>query len=155
MIIKNYFGEKHTIKTSIKGLSRRFKKVFLELSTEIKSPKKTLNVLSKNFIFNFKLKDLQKFKKFKTIVIIGMGGSILGTEAIYNFLEKKINKKIYFFNDLNIKKITSFKKEVNLKKTLVIVISKSRNTNETLSNAFVLNKKKKKFKKRYFNLREK
>ena len=139
MIIKNYFGEKHTIKTSIKGLSRRFKKVFLELSTEIKSPKKTLNVLSKNFIFNFKLKDLQKFKKFKTIVIIGMGGSILGTEAIYNFLEKKIDKKIYFFNDLNIKKISSFKKEVNLKKTLVFVISKSGNTIETLSNAFVLN----------------
>ncbi len=139
MIIKNYFGEKYTNKTSIKGLSRRFKKVFLELSTEIKSPKKTLNVLSKNFIFNFKLKDLRKFKKFKSIVIIGMGGSILGTEAIYNFLEKKIDKKIYFFNDLNIKKISSFKKEVNLKKTLVFVISKSGNTIETLSNAFVLN----------------
>ena len=34
-----------------------------------------------------------------------MGGSILGTEAIYNFLKKKIKKKIYFFDDLDERKI--------------------------------------------------
>ena len=30
-----------------------------------------------------------------------MGGSILGTEAIYDFLKFKIKKKINFFNNLN------------------------------------------------------
>ena len=30
-----------------------------------------------------------------------MGGSILGTEAIYDFLKFKIKKKIKFFNKLN------------------------------------------------------
>ena len=29
-----------------------------------------------------------------------MGGSILGTEAIYDFLKFKIKKKIKFFNNL-------------------------------------------------------
>ena len=40
-----------------------------------------------------------------------MGGSILGTEAIYNFLKKKLKKKFYFFNDINEKKIIKFKKK--------------------------------------------
>ena len=30
-----------------------------------------------------------------------MGGSILGAEAIYDFLKKKIKKKIIFVNNLN------------------------------------------------------
>ena len=36
----------------------------------------------------------KKFKKFKNIVLIGMGGSILGTEAIFNFLKQKIKNYI-------------------------------------------------------------
>ena len=67
-----------------------------------------------------------------------MGGSILGTEAIYGFLDEKIKKKVYFFNDLNIEKIINIRKKVNLNKTLIIIISKSGNTIETLSNTFVL-----------------
>ena len=40
-----------------------------------------------------------------------MGGSILGVEALHSFIKEKIKKKIFFFNDLNIQKITKFKKE--------------------------------------------
>ena len=32
--------------------------------------------------------------------MIGMGGSILGSEAIYSFLKDKIKKKFYFINNL-------------------------------------------------------
>ena len=32
---------------------------------------------------------------FKSLAILGMGGSILGTEAIYSF-RKKIKKKVVF-----------------------------------------------------------
>ena len=67
-----------------------------------------------------------------------MGGSILGSEAVSHFLKEKINKKIYFFNDLNIKKIQNFKKKKNLNKVLFFIISKSGNTVETLSNFFTL-----------------
>tara|TARA_A100001011_G_C14267139_1_gene825211 strand:+ start:132 stop:1337 length:1206 start_codon:yes stop_codon:yes gene_type:complete len=119
-----------------KNLSKDFLKFFNELNSEIKNNNKTLNVLNKEFKLNFKLKDLKKFKKYKTIAIIGMGGSILGAEAIYNFLEKKINKKIYFFNDLDINEISSFKKKENYQKVLFLIISKSGNTIESLSNFF-------------------
>ena len=68
-----------------------------------------------------------------------MGGSILGAEAIYNFLQAKVKKKIYFFNDLDENKIINFKKKEDLTQILFIVISKSGNTVETLSNIFTLN----------------
>ena len=34
-----------------------------------------------------------------------MGGSILGSEAIYNFFKKKNKKKFYFFDNLDSEKI--------------------------------------------------
>jgi len=125
-------------KSLIKSLSKKFEKVFTEIKNEISNENKTLNVLNKKFNFNFKTKDLQKFKNFKIIAIIGMGGSILGAEALYNFLDKKIKKKVYFFNNINENKIKNFKKKYNLSKILFIIISKSGNTIETLSNAYVL-----------------
>ena len=110
MIYKNLFlkdniQREYINKSTAKRLSRKFDKIFLEIRDDIKNKTKTLNVLDRDFKFNFKIKDLKKFKKFKTIAIIGMGGSILGSEAIYSFLEKKIKKKVYFFNDLDEKMI--------------------------------------------------
>ena len=58
--------------------------------------------------------------------------------SIYNFLESKIKKKVYFFDDINEKKIIDIKKKENLKKVLFLIISKSGNTVETLSNTFAL-----------------
>ena len=76
---------------------------------------------------------------FENIAIIGMGGSILGTESIYYFLKKKIKKRFIFFSDLDTEKIKNFKKTVNSNKILFIVISKSGNTIETLTNFLALN----------------
>ena len=103
------------------------------------SSRETLNILSKNFKFNFKPKQLKIFKKYKTIALIGMGGSILGAEAVKNFFEKKVKKKIYFFNNLDPEYVSKFKKKENVQKVLFLVISKSGNTIETLSNFFSLN----------------
>jgi glucose-6-phosphate isomerase len=131
--------QNHDFKKSlIKSLSKKFEKVFTEIKNEISNENKTLNVLNKKFNFNFKTKDLQKFKKFKIIAIIGMGGSILGAEALYNFLDNKIKKKVYFFNNINENKIKNFKQKYNLSKILFIIISKSGNTIETLSNTYAL-----------------
>ena len=44
----------------------------------------------------------------------------------------------FFFNDLNEKKIKNFKKKENFEKVLFLIISKSGNTVETLSNTFSL-----------------
>lgn len=116
----------------------KFEKIVSDIYKEINDAKKTLNVLNKNYRFSFKPKDINKFKKFKKIALVGMGGSILGAEAIYNFLRGKIKKKIYFFNNLDEQQVAEFKKK-NLSNILFIIISKSGETVETLSNIFSLN----------------
>ncbi len=148
MIKNNFFLKKrnrslHLNNDYLKNQSLKFKKIFSEISTDVHNTNKNLNVLDKNFKFNFNIKDLKKFKKFSTIALIGMGGSILGAEAIHNFLNKKIKKRVFFFNNLDEDNLTQFKKKENLSKTLFIVISKSGNTIETISNAFSLNIMKK------------
>lgn len=138
-VTKNYIQKKHLYNNSIKKLSKKYKKIIKEINYDVNSLDKTLNVLSDKYEFNFKIKNLKKFKKYKTIAIIGMGGSILGAEAIYSFLKKKIKKKVYFFNNIDAKKNTIFKKKKNLNKVLFLIISKSGNTIETLSNFSTLN----------------
>ena len=96
LFTKNYISGSHINKRVNKKFSNISKKIIEEAVTDISNFNKTLSVLNKNYNFNFKLNDLKKFKKFKTICLIGMGGSILGTEAIYNFLEKKLKKKFIF-----------------------------------------------------------
>ena len=139
LIFKDNIQLKNHKDSSTKYLSKKFDKIFLEIKTDVKKKKKTLNILDKKFKLNFKLKELKKFQKYKKIAFIGMGGSILGAEAIYNFLQAKVKKKIYFFNDLDENKIINFKKKEDLTQILFIVISKSGNTVETLSNIFTLN----------------
>ena len=138
LILKNnkHFNKKISLSYQ---LNKKFDKIYTDLKREIKNKNKTLNVLDDKFKLNLKLKDLNKYKKFKTIVIIGMGGSILGANAIYNFFNSTIKKKVYFFDDLDENKLTSLKKKEYLSKILFIIISKSGNTIETLSNTFALN----------------
>ena len=123
---------------SKKKLSKKYDEILSEIKKDIKDKNKTLNVLNKNFKFNFNFQDLKKFQKYKTVVLIGMGGSILGAEAIYNFLKVKIKKKFYFINDLNEEKTNDLKKKENFSKILFIIVSKSGNTIETITNTFTL-----------------
>ena len=92
-----------------------------------------LKYLLNNSKFEFKFK---KFKKFKTILIIGMGGSILGAKAIYDFLKHKTKKNFIFIDNLDENYLKSIKKNNNLSKSLFIIISKSGNTIETISNTY-------------------
>ena len=74
-----------------------------------------------------------------------MGGSSLGTKAIFSFLEEKIKKKLFFLDNLNLAELQNFKKKLDIKVTLFIIVSKSGNTLETLVNAnFLKNKINKK-----------
>ena len=143
---KNYINKKNTNINLLKKISKKFTKSKKEIHKEMNSSRETLNILSKNFKFNFKPEQLKIFKKYKTIALIGMGGSILGAEAVKNFFDKKVKKKIYFFNNLDPEYVSKFKKKENVQKVLFLVISKSGNTIETLSNFFSLNIIKKKSK---------
>ncbi len=136
---KNFINNTFLNKKIEKKLSKNFPKIMQSIISDIDNSKKTYNVLSETFKLNINIKDLKKFKKFKSIAIIGMGGSILGIEAIYDFLKYKLKKKIYFFDDINVEKFNFFRKNISKSKTLFIVISKSGNTIETLSNFISLN----------------
>ena len=61
------------------------------------------NQFDKNFELFFKEKNLRRFKKFKNIILIGMGGSILGSKAIHTFFENKIKKpSLFLYQSLEI-----------------------------------------------------
>ena len=97
-----------------------------------------LKSLTNNYNYSFQKKNLLKFKRYDEFNLIGMGGCILGAQAIYDFLSHKIKKKFFFYNNLQSIRITK-----SNKKRLNIIISKSGNTLETLSNLnLILSKQK-------------
>ena len=124
MLTKNIKIKNFKTKSNIK-----IKKIFKNF---LKKDDKLLQSFSENYKYSFNLKKIKKYKKYKNFTLIGMGGSILGAEAIYDFLNYKIGKKFTFINNLN----------SNIKKTsknnLNIIISKSGNTLETISNSNVI-----------------
>ena len=91
-IQKEFFNFKNN-----KKINKKFFDVLNDIIFNLESPKNVFYSLSNKFKFNFKIKNLNKFKRFNTVVIIGMGGSILGSEAIYFFFKEKNKKKIYIF----------------------------------------------------------
>ena len=97
LIVKNTIKKNHLEEKIIKKFSNNYKNIIKTIMKDLKNPSKVLNVLNSKFKFNFKINELKKFNKFKTIAFVGMGGSILGAEAIHNFLHKKIKKKNLFF----------------------------------------------------------
>tara|TARA_Y100000590_G_C15658048_1_gene991443 strand:- start:201 stop:1346 length:1146 start_codon:yes stop_codon:yes gene_type:complete len=100
-----------------------------------------LDSYEKNYEFSFSDLTIKKFSKYNNIVVIGMGGSILGTKAIYSFFRYKIKKKIFFFDDLDSNLYLKYKKIQNIKNSCFIVISKSGNTLETITNLNLISSK--------------
>jgi len=111
-------------------LNKYLKKILRKKNQVIES-------LEKNYEYNFDKKIVSQYNKFNNYRIIGMGGSSLGTQAIYDFLKHKIKKNFIFVNNLE------NKKKVNIKnKFLNLIVSKSGNTLETIVNVNILVKKK-------------
>ncbi len=132
-ISKNYFNNNLYINDK-KKIIKVIKNIFLNLDRK----KNTLHVLSKKFDLNLSYSKLKKFKNLKSVILIGMGGSILGAKAIYSFLEKKIDKNFIFLDNLDQLKIEKIEKNIDLNKSLFIIISKSGNTLETIVNTNLL-----------------
>lgn len=90
------------------------------------------------------LNELEKYKKenpllkddsIRDIVVLGVGGSSLGTKAIFRLLKRqtKTKKRLFFLENVDPIKIKENLKDVKKKKALFILISKSGGTIETLS----------------------
>jgi len=114
------------------------KKINKDLFSLLKENNTILQSLGVNYKNSYNKKLILKFKKYSHIRVVGMGGSILGTEAINDFLKHKIKKKFYFTNNLH-----SNVNSNNIKKKCInLIISKSGNTLETISNSNVIIKTK-------------
>ena len=115
---------------SIKKNNSKIKKILNELlGNYSKKNNQLLLSLSKKYKYKFKFQNIKKYKKFKHYRIFGMGGSSLGAEAIYSFLNRKIRKKFSFVNNIDLSRNKNNK--IN---QFNIIISKSGNTLETLAN---------------------
>jgi len=106
--------------------------------------------LSKQYQKNLFLKKiLLKKKLHKKILVIGMGGSILGSKMISSFFG--LDKNYYFLDNLNDVAVNDLIKK-DLSKFTIFVISKSGKTLETLTNCnIILNYFKKRKKNLYKN----
>tara|TARA_Y100001970_G_scaffold289124_1_gene418488 strand:+ start:1024 stop:2178 length:1155 start_codon:yes stop_codon:yes gene_type:complete len=118
----SYKKKKSIVKKNLKKILKEKNQVILSLSSFYK------NSFNNNIFKNFK-------KKFD-YRIIGMGGSTLGSQAIYDFLNHKVKKKFVFVDNLKNEKIKNLKKKYNN-----LIISKSGNTIETIINTNILIKK--------------
>ncbi len=128
MIFKNFLNIKN---------SKIIKKDFLKL---LKDQPTLFETLKPTYKYSYSKKTVKKYKKLSNLRIIGMGGSVLGSEAIDDFLKSKIKKKITFVNNLNSNADYFDSKNINLN----LIISKSGNTLETIANADALINKKEK-----------
>ena len=127
MLTKNISFNNFKIKYLNKKILGLFKKLLKEENEIIES-------LKSSYVDTYTKKEIKKLNKFNEVILIGMGGSILGSRSIYSFLKEKIKKKFIFKDDFEFLKLN----KKNKKNRMNLIISKSGNTLETISNANVL-----------------
>ncbi len=118
-------------------IKKKTKLIKFKLRSILKENNHVVQSLSKSYKDIYNHKTISIFNKKFDYRIIGMGGSTLGTQAIYAFLKKKIKKKFYFVDNLQSKQKKTLSKNYNN-----LIVSKSGNTIETIINANILIKKK-------------
>ena len=114
-------------------------KIQKDLNLLIKEKNTIIESLGASYKYSYSKKIITKLHKYTNLKIIGMGGSILGTQAIYDFLKHKIKKNFFFINNLQ-----STFVEYPQKKYINLIVSKSGNTLETISSSNIIIKKKQK-----------
>ena len=114
-------------------------KIRQKLTSIIKDKSQVIESLGKNYKNSYSKKQLKKYTKSLNFRVIGMGGSTLGTQAIYDFLRSKIKKNFLFIDNLEVNNNNSESKK---KIFTNLIVSKSGNTIETIVNSNILIKKK-------------
>ena len=135
LLITNTINTNYFNKNSYLEDKKELKKIFTNIYNNLDHEKNTFHMLSEKFILDFNKLELKRFTKYNSVILIGMGGSALGAQAIYSFLKKKIQKDFIFVDNLDQLKVDQIKKKINLKNNLFVIISKSGNTIETLINS--------------------
>ena len=109
--LKNNIGSNYFNKFLYSKDKKKIKKIINNIFSSLSEKKDTFHSLSKKFNLNFKYSELLKFNKYKSVILIGMGGSALGAKALYSFFQDKIKKKFIFLDNLDQLKIEKIKKK--------------------------------------------
>ena len=83
MFSKNIIFKNFKLKKNVKNI----KKINKILKKELILSSSLLKSFSTNYKYSFNKSIIKKLKNYENINLIGMGGSILGTEAIHDFFE--------------------------------------------------------------------
>jgi len=135
IFFNNFFFKSKKFYQNLKKTQKIFNSFQLDLKN-FEIP--LLKCYEKDYTFDFSPTTVKKFSKYKNIVVIGMGGSILGTKSIYSFLKTKVKKEVFFFDNLDENLHLQFNKINILKNSCFIIVSKSGNTLETIANLSVV-----------------
>ena len=119
---------------------QKIKEIILEIRKEAKTGK--IGWTSLPFQED-EIKAITKFakneqKKWKNIVVLGIGGSSLGTIALKQALQKNKETNLIVLDNIDPDFFTEKLENLDWKKTLVIVISKSGTTPETMAQFYII-----------------
>jgi glucose-6-phosphate isomerase len=142
----SYFDDKRITEKNIDANLKKLKDYREYINVNNKENNDSIPESSLYHCRDFELHELlngvaKKFKSVKHVVLVGIGGSSLGTEAIHAVLDNG-SKKLTVLDtispyqlDKTIKALLTHKKVSDL---AICIVSKSGNTTETLANAAVL-----------------
>ena len=151
----NVIGEEHGINISEKfnEYQRTIMNIIVDLNSRKDKPGEWLQWMNLGYSEEtvWYVKEYASFvkDKFDNILILGIGGSALGAMAVcqallkpyWNFLDKEQRNglpKIFFLDNIDPDEVNGLLDMLDLKKTLVNVITKSGSTAETMSQFMVL-----------------
>ena len=100
IFIKNNINKKYLNNNLYKQNKIKLDKILESIFTTLESRKDAFHILNEKFKLNFDKDELKKFSNYKSVIVIGMGGSTLGAQAIYTFLKQTINKVFIFLDNL-------------------------------------------------------
>ncbi len=136
-----------------KSEKNKLEKVYTQINKSIEELNLPCLSIVNNNIYLKEIENMvKKYRKFKYILICGTGGSSLGGKTLCDINKtKNFNNNfpsLHFIENVDPAPILNILNDINLKKTAVIVISKSGETIETLCQFFFINNffKKKKIK---------
>lgn len=150
--LKNVVGEEGLSWEELEGIKQKAKTAYEAVEVAHKSNKLGFIDLPDQDTKPIKLL-VQKLKsKYDNFVVIGIGGSALGNialqsslrEPFWNMLDKKSRKgyfRLFVADNVDPLLLHSLLNVLDLKKTVINVISKSGDTAECLANFFILKKK--------------
>tara|TARA_B100000524_G_scaffold279134_1_gene155726 strand:+ start:2209 stop:3471 length:1263 start_codon:yes stop_codon:yes gene_type:complete len=120
---------------------KSIEKVHLRIVSDYKNGKlECLSIIEDSDDLNRIKSIAEKFKNYDNVLIIGTGGSSLGGKTLVSlkrnhFIDNK-KPKFFFIENIDHNPLTELMQTIDLKKTAIIVISKSGETIETLCQFF-------------------